>query len=117
MSRRYHYVPGHPKANDRGFVEDSEMGDWKDQTKQANHAPLLSGRFYEGTQSPIDGSDIGSRRKHQDHMKQHNVTMTTDFAGDWEKAQKQREEIRSGENDKRERKEQIERAIYEKFQR
>lgn len=110
---RFIYRPNHPKANARGFVTAEDMGLYEE--KKAVNASILSGRMYENVQSPIDGSDIGSRQRHRDHMKQHNVTMTTDFKGDWEKAQKQRDEIRSGQNDKGERREQIERAIYEKF--
>lgn len=106
------YKPGHPKANDRGFVAWEDYGDWTEE--RALDAPILSGRFYENVQSPIDGSDIGSRTKHREHMKQHNVTIATDYAGEWEKAKAQREAMQKGEHDTSERKEAVERAWYER---
>lgn len=41
------------------------------QDSARNH--VLTDRHYEGTSSPIDGSDIGSRRKRREHMRAHGV--------------------------------------------
>ena len=113
MGQRYSYKPKHPKANERGFVAEEDLGTY--QETKAIDAPIMSGRMYDHLKSPIDGSDISSRQRYKDHMKQHNVTHQTDFQGDWEKAKAQREAIQKGEHDKKERREQVERAFYERF--
>ncbi len=44
----------------------------------ALNAPIIADRIHEGTISPIDGSDIGSRAKRREHMKAHGVEDATD---------------------------------------
>lgn len=80
----------------------------------ALHAPVMVDRFYENVRA-TDGTDIGSRRKHRDYMRAHNLTTADDFKGTWEKAASEREAIRAGQHDKRERREAIERALYQRF--
>lgn len=106
------YKPGHPRANERGFVAYEDLG--VQEESLAINAPIVTDRFYENTKSPVDGSDIGSRRKHRDHMKRYNLTIASDFKGTWEKAAVDRESIRSGTHDTKERRQQIERAWYER---
>lgn len=101
--RRFRWDPALQKLVPAGLVEE----------RRAVDASVLAGRFYENTKSPIDGSDIGSRRRHQDHMKLHNVTISSDFSGAWHRAAKEREAIRAGTHDKKERREQLERALYQ----
>jgi hypothetical protein len=50
-----------------------------EEAKEARYAPIISDRLHEGTISPIDGSDIGSRRKRRDHMKAYGVADKDDF--------------------------------------
>lgn len=109
---KYYYKPGHPKANKNGFV--SAVDFQAHEESLALHAPVLAGRFYENT-SATDGTDIGSRKKHREYMKSKGLAMVSDFSGDWNRAEKERQSIRSGEVDRRERREQVERALYQKF--
>lgn len=106
------YRPGHPKANERGFVAWEDMGHAPE--AEAKDAPVMPGRIYDHLRAQ-DGTDISSRSRYKEYMKQNNLTHTSDFAGDWEKAKAQREAIQKGEHDKKERKEQVERAFYERF--
>ena len=63
----------------------------------------------------IDGSDIGSRSRHRDHMKRHNVTTADDFKGEWNKADRDREQIRKGGYDAKSRREDVARAWHQVF--
>jgi hypothetical protein len=92
MRRRYVHRPGHPKANDCDMVAVDELGDEEAPKPEGlNGATIASGRFYENLQSPIDGSDIGSRRRYHEHMKQHGVAPAGDFRQHWAKAEKDRQ--------------------------
>lgn len=67
--------------------------------------------------SPIDKSVISDRGKLRRHMKQHGVTMQSDYGKDyWEKANKRRNEIMTGTHPscKKERIETLKEA-YERF--
>lgn len=107
---RYVYRPGHPKASANGFVPVTELD--IDPGPQAIHAPILMDRFYENT-AATDGTDIGSRRKHREYMKRHNLAMADDFKGEWSQASRQREAIRTGQHERKERREAIERVIHQ----
>lgn len=78
----------------------------------AVNAPILSGRFYENT-AATDGADIGSRKRHRDYMKRNNLAMHDDFKGDFSKAAKEREAIRNGDYDRKGRREDVARALYQ----
>ena len=78
--------------------------------QRALDAAVLAGRFYENVKSPIDGTDIGSRARHREHMKRHNVTTADDFGREWAKAEKDREQIRNGGYDSKGRREDVSRA-------
>lgn|GEM_PF-959026 len=62
----------------------------------ALNAPILSGRFYEGSVAQ-DGTDIGSRAKHREYMHSNGLTMTGDYTQTWAQAEKERTAIRNGE--------------------
>jgi hypothetical protein len=47
---------------------------------EARNAPIIADRAHEGTISPVDGSDIGSRRKRREHMKKHDLIDATDIS-------------------------------------
>jgi len=106
---KWYYKPGHPKANERGFVAEEDLGSVAE--KRATDAPILMDRFYENTAAP-DGTDIGSRRKHREYMKRNNLTIASDFSKQWAKQGEEREKMRAGDFDHRARKEAIERALY-----
>jgi hypothetical protein len=63
------------------------------QAELAKDAPIVSGRFYEETApSPIDGSEINSKRKYQEHMRRNGVTHASDYKGAWARSAKERED-------------------------
>lgn len=64
--------------------------------------------------SPIDGKVVNGRAGLREHNRQHDVTNPSDFKETWAKAAKERETIATGQNDKRARREAIERALYQK---
>ena len=68
------------------------------QTHAEKAAPVTD-LYMDGTRSPIDGSDIGSRTKRKEHMRAHGLVDADDFKGEWAKAKAQREEFRSTGND------------------
>ncbi len=106
---RWYYRPGHPKASPHGFVEEADLG--AEPVKQALHAPIMSGRFYENTKA-TDGADIGSRRKHRDYMREHGLTTADDFKTSWAKSEQQREAARDGHVPSKTRREALEREMY-----
>ena len=71
----------------------------------------FSDRIYSG--SPFkapDGTIIDSKKKHREYMKRAGVTTTDDFKQTWQDAAKRREAVYTGQHDKRERREAVERA-------
>ena len=100
--RRFKWDPWQKKLVPAGFVDEGKALD----------APLLCGRFYENT-SATDGTDIGSRRKHREYMRRNNLTTADDYKEAWSKAAQEREAVRKGEHDRKERREAIGRALYE----
>jgi hypothetical protein len=108
---RFFHRPGHPKANERGIVSEEDLGSW-DEEHMALHAPIVMDRHYENM-AATDGTDIGSRRKHREYMKRHNLAIADDFKETWAKAAKEREKVYTGEHDRKGRREDIERAWYE----
>ena len=100
--RRFRWDPGLKKLVPAGYVDEP----------RAVSAPVMAGRFYENTKA-VDGTDIGSRRKRNEYMRQRNLADTGDFKGVWEQAAKERESIQKGEHDRRARRDAVGRAIYE----
>jgi hypothetical protein len=105
--------PGHPRANERGMVDARDLS--AEEARLARDGPsrvaVVGDSHYDGVRSPVDGSDIGSRRKRRDHMRRHGLADFDDFKGIWEKEAKVREaEFQPGN---RERREDVERAIHE----
>lgn len=80
--------------------------------RMALHASIVTDRFYENTQA-TDGTDIGSRRKHREYMRRNNLTTVDDYTGHFAAAEKEREAIRKGENDRKGRREDIARVMYQ----
>ena len=128
MRARYVHRPSHPKASPFGMVDVRELGEAP--TERAIDAPVMVGRFYEGAfvdrMEPDKGSakpvryDVGSRKRHREYMKRYDLATADDFnrpGGYWERAAKDREQVREGTNDRKERREAIGRAMYEVEQR
>ena len=75
---------------------------------QACDAPIMVDRFYEGT-AASDGTDIGSRRKHRQYMRDRGLAPADDFSpGYYDKLNRERKR----ELDKS-RRETIERAFHD----
>lgn len=108
MGRRWVYRPGHPKANQRGFVAWEDLGP---PAEVAVNAPILSGRFYENT-ALQDGSIVNSRRQYKNYMERKGVTSSSDYSPEWFK--KKRDEIqKQADTDRRE---AITRAVWQEFE-
>lgn len=108
MGRKFVYRPGDPNASPNGFVEITA----ETVEKRALDAPILSGRFYENTKSPIDGADIGSRRKHQVYMRDRGLALADDFKGVWAGKQKERAQIAEGRLPDKTRRDDVGRALH-----
>lgn len=107
MSRtRFLYRPGHPLANERGFVDAALEHEQIDQ-----HVPVFTDAYMDGDRAP-DGSDIGSRTKRKTWMKATNSADLSDFKETGEKARKKREEYFTTGGDHKERRELVGRALH-----
>ena len=128
MRIRYYHRPDHPKADARGFVEEKDL--YEAPAERALDAPIMVDRFYEGafvdrmeTENGIakpQRYDVGSRKRHREYLRRFDLTTADDFnkpGGYWERAAKEREAVTRGENDRKERRESIARAMYEVEQR
>lgn len=111
------YRPGHPKANERGFVHVDDLGDEPAATSD-QRVPVLTDRYMEGVRA-VDGTDIGSRTKRREYMKVKNLADADDFKGEWKKAAAERAKVheaaKSGKAqgvDRKARREAIARAVY-----
>jgi len=110
MRRTYHY-----DEQTKQMVEgpsprktDSNSGDgWR-----------FSDRLYSG--SPFVGADgtvIDSKRKHRDYMRRNGLTTADDFTKTWDGARSERDKFYTEGTDRRERKEQVARAMEESTRR
>lgn len=98
MRRRYVYRPNHHRANAFGMVDENDltMMEMPLAYERSGNAFMID-RYMEGTASPVDGSDIGSRAKRREHMKIHGLVDADDFKDEWAKKAEQRERFRRGE--------------------
>lgn len=108
MRRRYVY-----RHNDEtGQVEAIEVtADYQPQAR----VEFSVDRHYEGLRA-TDGTDIGSRRKHQEYMRINGLTTADDFKETWAKAAEKRAQFFNGGGDAAEhkaRQETIGRVMYE----
>lgn len=56
---------------------------------------LAGDRHYDGLRAP-DGADISTRSKHREYMKSRGLADAGDFSGVWDRADKDRQAIRTG---------------------
>jgi hypothetical protein len=54
--------------------------------------PLAGDRHYDGLRAP-DGSDISTRTKHRQYMREKGVTMASDYTNTWKEDAKKREKL------------------------
>jgi hypothetical protein len=115
MRSRYVYRPGHPKANERGFVNVEDLGDYGEESR-ALDAPILAGRFYENTHgTDPEKTDIGSRRKYHDWLKRKDLVPLSETKNMRAEAAKVRAAAHTedGGYDRKQRRDDIGRAFYE----
>ena len=106
---RYVYRPGHPLANERGFVDAALLTD-----VAAPAALMVFGEAHYDGMRATDGTPIDTRKKHREYMKANNLTTADDFKESWPKAVAELEQRRAGVVPKDpERREIIGRATYE----
>ena len=106
---RFVYRPGHPRASQFGMVNVDELG--ADALAEPGRVDVVSDLYMDGTISPIDGADIGTRRKRREYMKLHGLADFDDFKNTWAKAAQEREH--GSPEDNRARREAVERSIYQ----
>jgi len=99
-----------------GCVNVDDLGWEQKDPPQAKNAPICAGRFYENTVAQ-DGADIGSRKKHREYMRAKGLTMMSDYRETWKNAEKRREKELSPDWDKKQRREDVARAWYERTKR
>lgn len=112
---RFYYRPGHPAANERGFVAAEHM----DVEDPSVGLQISVDRNYEN-QAFTDGTVVNSRRQYKAYCEAHGVTHMSDFTETWKQKQKEREAIRTSGGDQREqrdRREALGRAIHQQSQR
>lgn len=107
MKRLFVYRPGHPAANERGFVE---LG--AEDIHVDARVSVMSDLYMDGVRA-TDGVDIGSRKKRRAYMKAMGLADADDFKNEWADAAKERERFFRGESDRGERREAIAQAIYQ----
>ena len=101
--RRWVYIKGEAIEVSTDYVPEPK----------ASHHPLSGDRHYDGLRT-VDGVNISTRTKHRQYMKDHGVTVADDYKGEWAKAaEKRAEHYTTGAGDRRERRAQIERALYD----
>ena len=82
MRRRFIY-----RQNERGEVEAVEVS--TDFQRNEERQPVFTDRYMEGVRA-TDGTDIGSRTKRREYMRDHNLADFDDFKGTFEQMQNQR---------------------------
>ena len=128
MRACYVHRPSHPKASAFGMVDVRELGE--EPEERAIDAPIMVDRFYEGVHvermeadkgtAKVVTYDLGTRKRHREYLKRYDLATADDFdkpGGYWDRAAAEREKVRTGEADKKERREAIGRAMYEVEQR
>jgi len=111
----FFFRPGHPRASPGGFVSAVDLADIPMDVPKALNAPIMAGRFYENTCAPdLEHTDIGSRERHREYMKQRGLTHPSDFTQEWANAEAERKKVREGQPiPDKERRELIGRLDYE----
>jgi hypothetical protein len=77
----------------------------------------MSGRFYEEVGPATDGTPLNSRDRHRIYMKEHGVTVASDYQEHFEKERQARDNFYKTGNrsdaDRKQRREDVGRSIYE----
>jgi hypothetical protein len=108
---KWYYRPGHPKADDLGFVNAIDLTEIPQDPPRAMDAPIMSGRFYENTKA-TDGTDIGSRSRYRDYLKRTGYTNSSDYPPEYMEKKKREREL----SDHKERREVIAKAFWQSME-
>lgn len=112
MSRtRFVHRPNHPLASANGFVSLDDLA-LDDLPIVDQKVEVFGEAHYDGMRA-VDGTPIDSKRKRREYMNARGLADYGDFAGTRAKAEKMRQELSTTGGDHKERREQIERAIYD----
>lgn len=79
---------------------------------RASHHPLSGDRYYTDLRA-TDGTPVDTRTKHREYMKAKGLTVSDDFKGEWAKAAEHRADMYTTGGDHKERRAQVERALYD----
>jgi hypothetical protein len=107
MGRRtFVYIDG--VAYERGVDEIPETNDIR---SQVGEGVLWGDRHYDGLRA-TDGTDISTRTKQREYMRQHGLTTADDFKGQWASAAKERADIHTTGGDHAARRADVARAAH-----
>lgn len=84
-----------------------------DFTGAERRAPKTTEELTYGGARATDGTDISSKRKHREYMKQNNLAMADDYKQTWAKSQAEREAYSRGERIDPSLREDVGRSIHE----
>jgi hypothetical protein len=89
-------MPKRRFVQDRDTLEFHEVGSDYAPVVANTDSALWGDRHYAGMQTS-DGTDISTRSKHREYMRQHGLTTIDDYGHDhWQKAAAQRENVARG---------------------
>jgi hypothetical protein len=77
----------------RTYRYDKKRGEMVEVYRDASEHKIkyISDAHYDGLRA-TDGTDISTRKKHREYMKQHGLTTADDYSSSWAKAKKERED-------------------------
>jgi hypothetical protein len=90
---------GHPRASELGCVNVADLGDEPVRLHEGRQ-PVFTDRYMEGTRSPVDGTDIGSREKRRQYMAATGYVDASDYSESWY-ANKREERAREADRQRR----------------
>ena len=87
----FFYRPDHPRASLMGMVDARDLRpDERPAPQRMARSHVVSDLYMDGTRSPVDGSDIGTRARRREHMRLHGLADFDDYKNAWETTEKQR---------------------------
>lgn len=109
--RRFVYTEG-----GRPLPKPYEVGaEWRNQGHEGGHKS--EAEVFGNLQAP-DGTDISTRKRHREYMQRNGLTLTEDYREKWQKDAQERARYFTeggGPNEKKARRESIEKAYYKLF--
>lgn len=110
MRTTYVYRPGHPAANERGFVEAGMVE--RILVEGEGRVPVVTDLYMADHVAP-DGTPINSRTKRRAWMRATGAADFSDFTNTRAQGERERQERMTTGGDRKERREQVARALYQ----